>query len=139
MPSVVVRAALDQVRGDRQDRRSALQRLNLGLLVAAQHHRALRRVQVDADDVDDLGLQLGVDGEPERPGPPALDPMGAPRLGDRGVPTFNQARQTASWSFHVQDPVTSTRISSPARSSSVSLVLRCRGVTTGPRRTRSRR
>jgi hypothetical protein len=71
---VVVRAAL---RHARQQRLAAIERLNLGLLVDAQHQRALRRVQVQADDVSHLLDEQRVLGElpvldavrlqPERP------------------------------------------------------------------------
>ena len=57
---VVVRRALGQARPHRQDRRRAVQRLDLGLLVHAQHDGALGRVQVEADDVSDLGHELRI-------------------------------------------------------------------------------
>jgi hypothetical protein len=93
VPAVVVGAAFDQVRLHRQDRRGPLQGLDLGLLVAAQHDRTLGRVQVQADDVDDLRLQLRVGGEPERAGPPRLDAELAPGLGDRGVADLQPGTQ----------------------------------------------
>jgi hypothetical protein len=46
VPDVVVRAALDQVWLGRQDGRGAVQGLDLGLLVHAQHDRVLGWVQV---------------------------------------------------------------------------------------------
>ena len=82
---VVVGGLLGQAGPDRQDRLGAVQRLDLGLLIDAQHDRVARRVQVEADDVADLGLQLGVGGELKRPLPPRLHPVGAPRPGDRRV------------------------------------------------------
>jgi hypothetical protein len=54
MPLVVVGAALGQARQHRQDRLGAVQRLDLGLLVHAQHHRPLGRVVIQPDDIDDL-------------------------------------------------------------------------------------
>jgi hypothetical protein len=50
----VVGAALGQARHHRQDRLGAVQRLDLGLLVHAQHHRPLGRVVIQPDDIDDL-------------------------------------------------------------------------------------
>ena len=55
MPEVVVGAAFGQPGLQRQDRRGSVQRLDLGLLVHAQHDRVLRRRQVQPDDVGDLG------------------------------------------------------------------------------------
>ena len=55
---------------DRQRRLGAIQRLDLALLVHAQHDRVLRRVQIQADDVDELLLKPRVVRELER-----LDPM----------------------------------------------------------------
>jgi hypothetical protein len=57
---VVMRRALGQPRPHRQDRRRAVQRLDLGLLVHAQHDGALGRVEVEADDVSDLGHELRI-------------------------------------------------------------------------------
>ena len=51
---------------DRQRRLGAIQRLDLCLLVDAEHDRALRRVQIQADDIDHLLDQLRVLGELER-------------------------------------------------------------------------
>ena len=56
---VVVGEPLGQPRLHRQHRLSAVQRLDLGLLVHAEHDRVLRWRQVQPDDVDDLGFQLG--------------------------------------------------------------------------------
>ena len=51
---VVVRAAFDLARSHGQQRRRAVQRLNLILLVAAQHQSAVRRVEIQPDDVAHL-------------------------------------------------------------------------------------
>jgi len=80
---VVVGAALDQPGLHRQHRHSAVQRLDLGLLIHAQHDRVLRRSQVQPADVGDLPDQFGVGGEPERLRLPRLDPVGPPRTLDR--------------------------------------------------------
>jgi hypothetical protein len=63
---VVVRAALGRLEPHRQQRRGAVQGLDLGLLVDADHHGVGGRVQVEPDYVADLGLQLWVGGELER-------------------------------------------------------------------------
>jgi hypothetical protein len=49
-----------------------VQRLNLALLDHAEHDRFHRRVEIQADDVGDLGDKFGVGGELERLGPPRL-------------------------------------------------------------------
>ena len=85
VPLVVVGAPLGQAGLHRQHRRGPVQRLDLGLLVDAQHDRVLRRRQVQPDDVGDLGDQLRVGGELERLDPPRRDAVVAPRLGDRAV------------------------------------------------------
>jgi hypothetical protein len=47
----------------------------MGLLVHAQHDCLLRRIEIQADDIADLRLQLGVGGELERLPPPRLEPQ----------------------------------------------------------------
>jgi hypothetical protein len=51
---VVVRGALGRAGQHRQDRCGPIQSLDLRLLVHARHDRALRRIQVEPDDVTDL-------------------------------------------------------------------------------------
>ena len=60
---VVVGCALRDARQHRQDRRGPVQRLDLGLLVDAEHDRALGRIEVERDDVADLVDELRVAGE----------------------------------------------------------------------------
>jgi hypothetical protein len=79
---VVVGALIGPVGPDPADRLGALQGLDLGLFVHAQHHRPLGWVQVQADDVVDFGHQLRVGGELEGLGPPRLDAVLAPDAGD---------------------------------------------------------
>ena len=62
---VVVGAPLGHAGHHRQHRLGAVQRLDLGLLVDAQHDRLLRRVVVEADDVDDLLHEQRVGGQLE--------------------------------------------------------------------------
>ena len=52
--SVVVRASLGEAGSEGQNGLSAVERLDLGLLVHREHDSALRRVQVEADHVVDL-------------------------------------------------------------------------------------
>jgi hypothetical protein len=92
---VVVGTAFDQVRLHREHGRGALQRLDLRLLVTAQHSSVLRRVQVQPDNVEDLRLQLRIGREPERARPPRLDPIRPPRLGDRRVANLQPCSQQA--------------------------------------------
>ena len=72
MPDVVVGALLGLPGLHRQRLLGPVQRLDLGFLVDAEHDRVLRRVQIQPDDVGDLGDQLGVGGELERLRPPRL-------------------------------------------------------------------
>ena len=81
---VAVRAPLGQAG---QHRSGPVQRLDLGLLIDAQHDRVLRRGQVEADDVGDLRDQLRVGRELERLDPPRLYPVLASGARDRRVPT----------------------------------------------------
>ena len=69
MPDVVVGALLRHARHHRERRLRPGQRLDLGLLVHAQHDRGLGRVQVQPDDVVDLVHEQRVVGqlEPVRP------------------------------------------------------------------------
>ncbi len=50
----------------RQARLGAVERLDLALLIDAQHQRLVRRVQIEADDIGDLLLELRVVGDLER-------------------------------------------------------------------------
>ena len=54
MAHVVVRVPLGLPRPQRQDRRAAIERLNLRLLIDAQDQGAVRRMQIQPDDVADL-------------------------------------------------------------------------------------
>jgi hypothetical protein len=57
MAHVVVGLALGYTGHDRQDRRGPIQGLDLRLLVDAEKNGFLRRMQVQSDDVADLGIQ----------------------------------------------------------------------------------
>jgi len=60
LAGVVVRGALWGAGQHRQDRRSAIERLDLGLHIDAQHDGALGRIEVEADDIAHLGYELPV-------------------------------------------------------------------------------
>ena len=79
--------------GHRPDRLGPLQRLDLGLLVHAEHDRVGRRVQVQPDHVADPRVQLRVGGELERLGLPGLDVVLGPYPGHRAVADAQLASQ----------------------------------------------
>jgi hypothetical protein len=54
MPLVVMGPSLGLPRPHRQQRLGTIQRLDLRFLIDAEHQRAIRRVEVKADDVADL-------------------------------------------------------------------------------------
>jgi len=56
---------LGDARAQRKDWAGAVERLDLGLLVDAQHERLVRRLEVEPDDVSDLVVEVGVLGELE--------------------------------------------------------------------------
>ena len=58
VPSVVVRAPFGLPGLHRQQRGGAVEGLNLGLLVDAQHHGVLGRIDIQPDDVSDFVDQL---------------------------------------------------------------------------------
>src|ERR671915_292992 len=74
MPLVVVGAALGLAGPHRQERLGAVQRLDLALLVDAKHHRAIRRVEIEPDDVAHLLHEQRVGGELEGLGSMRLHP-----------------------------------------------------------------
>ena len=56
---VVMGPSFDLARQHRQQRRRAVQRLNLRLLIHAQHHGMRGRIDVEADDIADLSTKNG--------------------------------------------------------------------------------
>jgi hypothetical protein len=82
MSGVIVGALLGASRPHVAHGLGALQGLDLGLLIDAQHDRAVGWVRVEPDDVVDLGCQFRVGGELERLGAPGLDAVLAPDPGD---------------------------------------------------------
>ncbi len=69
-------------RFQRQRRLGPVQRLDLGFLIEAEHHRPLRRVQVKADDIDQLLLEPGIVRQFERVHPPRSNVAGPPDPSD---------------------------------------------------------
>jgi len=80
---VVVGHRAGPARDHRQAWLGAVDRLALGLLIEAEHHRPLGRVQVQPDDIDELGLELRGVGDLERADLPGLEVVVGPDLGDR--------------------------------------------------------
>ena len=81
MPLVVMGHGAGPARLQRQARLGPVQRLGLRLLVDAQHHRPLRRVEVQPDHVDELGLEAGIGRQLERVDPPRPQLAGLPHPG----------------------------------------------------------
>ena len=84
MADVVMGGLLRQSEANREDRRGPVQRLDLALLIDADHDGLLGRIHIQAHDVADLGVQCGVGGELERLSPPRLQVPLAPDPGHRG-------------------------------------------------------
>lgn len=103
VPVVVVGAPLDPARLHGQHRGGAVQGLDLGLLVDAQHHGVVRGCQVQAHHFGDLGDQLGIGGVLEGPRPPGLDPIAAPHPRHGGVADAQVTGQQPA--RPVRDPV----------------------------------
>lgn len=82
---VVMGASFDLSGSHRQRWLSAIQRLDAGLLIHAEHHRVLRRVHVDANDVADLVHELRIRRQ--------LEPVGQPRLETERLPDPTHRRR----------------------------------------------
>ena len=85
MALVIVRAPLGDARQHRQDRLCTVERLDLALLVDAEHQRAVRRREIQAYDVADLVHEVRIAGELERLRAVRLQAEGAPDAPDRRV------------------------------------------------------
>ena len=59
MTLVVMAAPLDLTRPHRQQRLGAVERLDLGLFIHAEHQGAVGRVEVEPDNVADLSTNSG--------------------------------------------------------------------------------
>ena len=82
---VVVRLALGHPGHQRQGRRRAIERLDLGLLIHAHHDGGIGRVEIQPDDVSDLVDELRIGRELERFGLLRLEPERPPDATDRGL------------------------------------------------------
>ena len=82
---VIVRAPLRHARQHRQDRLCTVERLDLALLVDAEHQRAVRRREIQAYDVADLVHEVRIAGELEGLRAVRLQAEGAPDAPDRRV------------------------------------------------------
>lgn len=80
---------------ERQDRLSAIERLNLALLIDAEHHRLNRGIQIQADNVADLVDEQRIGRELEAFLPVRLQTEGAPDATDRGLRQPHLARHAA--------------------------------------------
>ena len=81
VPDIVVGVALDVAQAHRQRRLRAIERLNLRLFIHAQHHRVVRRVEVQPDDVAHFLDEERIGGQLEGLRQVRLDPeQGAPAL-----------------------------------------------------------
>jgi hypothetical protein len=78
-----------------QDRRRAVERLDLRLLVDAEHDRGLGRVEVEPDDVAQLVDELRIGRELEGLGLVGLQSECPPDAADRGLAHTGGARQRA--------------------------------------------
>ena len=56
----------------------AIERLTLGLLIEGEHHRPLGRIKIEPDDINKLGLEVGVVGQFERVDVPRPQVPGLP-------------------------------------------------------------
>lgn len=94
VPDVVVGAFLRLVEGHRQDRLGPVQRLDLGLLIQTENDGSAGRVEIQADNVGNLGFKLWIFADFER------SLVGA--VGDCVLATFwprNGARPPLLWSI----------------------------------------
>ena len=82
VPLVVVRVAHRPTRPQRQGRLRSFQRLNRGLLVDAEHDRVVGRVEVESDDIADLGGEGRVATDLVRPHQMRLQAVRAQDVGD---------------------------------------------------------
>lgn len=85
LATIIVGSVLRLAGSHRQHRRRARQRLDLRLLIDAQHYGTMRRSQVQADHVPDLVDEGGIGRELEGVGPVRLQPEGAPDPRDHAL------------------------------------------------------
>jgi len=98
MALIVVRERAATPRLERQARLRAVQRLDLALLVHAQHHGVLGWGQIDAHDIGELLQELGIAGELEAFRQMRLELMFLPDPVDRVLADTLSVRQCNGWS-----------------------------------------
>jgi len=81
VPAVVMRLLVRDPGPEREDRRGPVQALDLRLFIDTEDDGPLRRVQVQPEDVADLGFRVG--GELERMSLPRLQAPAPPQRRDR--------------------------------------------------------
>ena len=135
---VIVAAAFDLSRAHGQQRRRAIQRLNLALLVHAQNQRSVGRVQVEADDVADLVDKQRIAAQFESLAAMRLQRKSAPDAADAALAQSGglgqRARGPVGGSFRLV-----SRVRASTRSTSASLKRRGvpgRGSSSSPSRRR---
>lgn len=85
VPYIVMRAPLGLPRTHRQQRLGTVQRLNLSLLVHAQHQSFVRRVQIQTDDIPHLFNEQRVLGKLKCLGAMRLESESTPDAADRAL------------------------------------------------------
>ena len=93
--TVIVCAALGRAERHGQDRRTAVQRLNLTFLVDTQHERPIRRREIEPHDVPHLVDEEGIARQFEGLGAMRLQPEGSPNAADRGMTQLELLGQRA--------------------------------------------
>src|SRR5688572_23513856 len=94
-----MRTPLDLARPHRQERRSTIERLNLGLLVDTEHEGSVRRAHIEANDISYLLNEQWILGE--------LEGLAAMRLQGEGAPdtTDIALAQAATLSHRTRAPM----------------------------------
>ncbi len=93
---VVVGDAFHVAQAHGQQRLGAVESLDLRLLIHAEHHRLIGRVQVETDDVADFLDKEGIRGELERFLPVGLDREGLQPAVNRGLGDPSRCSQSPS-------------------------------------------
>ena len=92
---VVVRPAFDLAGLHRQQRLRAVERLDLRLLIDAEHRRMRRRIQIQADDIADFLDEQRIGRQLERLAPMRLQPERVPNAADGHVTQPDGLRHVA--------------------------------------------
>lgn len=115
VPAVVMRPLVRDPGPEREDRRGPVQGLDLRLLIDTEDDGPLRRVQVQPEDVADLGFQFRVGGELERMSLPRLQAPAPPQPRDRreADPQMIRTRSGTSDKFRHAPEITAPTVSEP--------------------------